>query len=166
VYPRGVSLHPPRYLFVCTANINRSPAAAAFAEQRLSNEHFIAGQIQSASALGWDDVEAGAYTMDAMRELGFDLRSHRSQALTAELIDWADRVVVMEPAHARKVLSLQPAAEDKTVGLWDWLEGYDHVPDPQGQDLDVHRECMERIGQAVEALVDQFVAERRAARKR
>lgn len=166
VYPRAVSRRPPQYLFVCTANINRSPAAAAVAKERLTSEHFIAAQIRSASALGWDGYEAGAYTMDAMRELGFDLREHRSSPLTAEVCDWADKIVVMEPGHARRVLELAPHVEDRVLGLWDWMEGLDHVPDPQGEDLDTHRVCMKRIQGATERLVDDLVAELRAARRR
>ena len=156
--------HPPRWLFVCTANINRSPAAASWGEQLLA-ERFVAAEIRSAGTHAWQGAEAGAYTIDAMRELGQDLRAHRSQPLDPELLRWADEIVVMEPMHAETALTLEPSCEPRLRRLWTWIPGsFEEVPDPQGQDLDAHRAAVRLIGQALEVLVEERLAARRAAR--
>ncbi|MEE2828802.1 MAG: hypothetical protein VX498_06420 [Myxococcota bacterium] len=155
---------PPRYLFVCTANINRSPMAAAWAE-RLFAERLVAVEVRSAGTHAWSGGEAAAYAVDAMRELGFDLRSHRSQPLDRELVHWADHVVVMEPGHARITRSINdeslPGSEGRTQveGLWPHLaEAESEVPDPQGMDLSEYRRSASSIGVAVGSLVESHLA--------
>jgi len=147
---------------VCTANINRSPMAEFHASKQLA-DRFVAADVRSAGTHAWEGNEAGAYTIDAMRELGFDLRPHRTSSLTHELIEWADHVVVMEPMHAEVVL--RGGGEDKLVELWCWIPGADLVVDPQGKPLDDHREAATRIGRATEAMVVEHLAARRAARE-
>lgn len=156
-------MRPPRYLMVCTANVNRSVMAEHHARKALA-ERFVAADIRSAGTHAWEGGEAGAYTIDAMRELGFDLRQHRTTPLSRELIEWADHVVVAEPMHSEVVKV--GGGEHKLVELWDWIEGADEVVDPQGKPMDDHREAAVRIGQAVEAMVADHMAARRAARQR
>lgn len=149
---------------MCTANINRSPTAAAFAQRTLTHDHFIAADVRSASARGWSGEPAGAYTIDAMRELGFDLREHVSRAMSVDLLGWADKVIVMEDDHAERAIAMAPDAEPRIVRLWHFLdEEHGHMPDPHGQDLDNHREAVRRIQGAVAKLVDELLTEWRAA---
>jgi len=152
---------PIRYLFVCTANINRSPMAATWAEHHLA-QRFVMAEIQSAGTHGWDGAEAGAYAIDAMRELGHDMRAHRSRAITQELIDWADHVVIMEPMH-EDVIGERVAA-GKLIRLWDYVDGADHIEDPQGHALAAFRNTATSIGGAILTMVVAHLAARRAQR--
>ena len=157
---------PSRYLFVCTANINRSPTAAAWAEHHLAN-HFVSAEIRSAGVAAWEGSEASAYAIDVMREFGMDMRKHRSQPISSELLGWADHIVVMEPAHAERIISLLPEAEPRVVGLWGYLaEGHDHVPDPHRQGIEVFRASCASLGHAVQRMTDEHLARRRAAQKK
>lgn len=154
-----------RWLFVCTANINRSPMALAWAERVLSSR-FVTAELDSAGSHGWDDGEAGAFTIDAMRGLDFDLRDHRSKPLSPALLAWADYVVVMEERHADVALGLDPDCGPKIRRLWHFQpDGGDHVVDPHNEPLEAHREAAQVIGVAVTALIQQVFAERRAARE-
>ena len=109
-------------------------------------------------------MEAGAYTIDAMREIGFDIRDHRSQPVNKELLDWADFVVVAQPMHLER---LEGHVESgKIVRLWDWIEGAESVEDPHGGPLDDHRRVAGLIGEAVEKMVEAHIEARRAARGR
>ncbi len=149
---------------MCTANINRSPMGEAWAKQ-LFQKRFVMAEVRSAGTHAWGDALAGADTTEAMRELGFDLREHRSTRLTSELLAWADVVAVMEPMHAEVALELDPSVEDKLVRLWSFLPGQpDHVEDPIGQQLEAHRAAAVRVGDATKAAVEQWFARRRAAR--
>jgi len=155
-----------RYLFVCTANINRSPTAAAWAEHHLA-ERFVSAEIRSAGVAAWEGAEASAYAIDVMRELGIDMREHRSQPISAELLHWAEHIVVMEPGHRDHILSLLPEVEPRITGLWSYLsETVDHVPDPHRQAIDVFRASCISIGAAIEKLIIEHLAARRAARRR
>jgi len=100
-----------------------------------------------------------------MRELGFDLRSHRSCPLDAELLSWADHVVVMEPMHAEVARRLFGGVEEssKIHGLWmHQALPADHVADPQGQSLDVYRASAREIGTSLKAFFDPAVTASRS----
>lgn len=156
---------PPRVLFVCTANMNRSPTAAAWAAE-LFTKRFVTAQIRSAGTHAWDGGPASANATQAMQELGFDLRSHRTRLISAEALGWADHVVVMEPMHRDRILEFAPEVESKIVPMWDFIEGTpEHVVDPQGHEYEAFQRSAAEIGQATAKLVDWILAERRARRR-
>ncbi|MCP4873260.1 MAG: low molecular weight protein arginine phosphatase [Proteobacteria bacterium] len=155
-------MQPLRYLFVCTANINRSPMAATWTEHHLA-QRFVIAEIRSAGTHAWDGSEAGAYAIDAMRELGHDMRAHRSQPVSEALLDWASHVVIMQPMHEEKIAGRVDAA--KIVRLWDFVEGADRVVDPQGHPLDEFRTAAASIRDATSLMVKAHLATRRAQLK-
>jgi len=160
------SLRPNRYLFVCTANINRSPTAATWAEHHLANR-FVSADVRSAGVAAWNGAEAGAYAIDVMRELGMDMRGHRSQPISEELLRWADHIVVMEPAHADHIVAQFAEVAPRIIGLWTYLaDTQEHVPDPHQQGIEVFRNSCRSVGEAVEKLIEEHLAARRAARRR
>ncbi len=132
--------------------------AAAWAEHHFA-EQFVFADIRSAGIHALPGYSAGAYALDAMRELGFDMRTHRSQLLTAELLGWADFAIVMEPEHAAAAEHIcsetLPEEEWATIiPLWNFAEdGFDHIPDPEGGPLDDYREAARAIGSCIEKLV-------------
>jgi protein-tyrosine-phosphatase len=137
--------------------------AAAWA-LRLLEDRFVAAEVRSAGTHASGEAQAAAYAIDAMRELGFDLRAHRSTPLDEDLMSWADHVVVMEPMHAEVGLGLLGGddVERSIRALWRHLgEGADHVPDPHGRALDVYRSSARQIGAATEAFLDESLLERR-----
>ena len=157
-------LRPTRYLFVCTANVNRSPTAAVWTEHHFA-QRFVSCDIRSAGTHAWEGMEAGAFMVDAMRELGFDLRAHRSTPLSQELADWADHIVVMQPEHWGFVEELAPEAAKGLIAMWEYIEPEaTHVVDPQGGDLEGFRHCARELDSACHALVDaQLLARRKRA---
>ena len=137
--------------------------AAAWCQRHLEDE-FIVAEIRSAGTHAWDGAEAAGYAADAMRELDFDLRGHRSQRLTAELIAWADHVVVMEPMHEELARELRASGESSPTihGLWVYLDGSaSEVWDPQGTDLDSYRRSARELGAAMRRLIGQILQQQR-----
>ncbi len=136
--------------------------AAAWAAKAWT-ERFVAAEIRSAGTHAWDGSRAGAFAADAMREHGFDIRDHRSQPLSMDLVTWADYVVVMEPMHADVADGF--GAGDKLVRLWEFVDAdVDHVVDPQGGDLPDYQAAAASIGDAIGRMVVAHVAARRAKR--
>lgn len=162
----AVNLRPPRLLFVCTANMNRSVTAAAWAEKWFS-ERFVSAEIQSAGTHAYDGAPAAASTIEAMFEHGFDLREHRTRRVSGALVGWADHVVLMEPMHLEVVRGLAPDAEDKFLPMWPFVgdgEG-DHVLDPHGGPLEGYRGMASSLSDASKQLVAHVLAERRRRRR-
>jgi protein-tyrosine phosphatase len=115
--PRAVPA--PRILFVCTANICRSPMAAALLRHRL-DELGVAADIRTAGFLEPErPVSDGAMRVLAARQL--DVSEHRSRRLDAELVRSATLVVGMERRHVRDAVVLAPEAWPRTFTLKELL---------------------------------------------
>lgn len=117
-------------LFVCSGNICRSPMAERIAVQ-VGDELGLPIHARSASTLGLDGRPAHRHAVAVLREVGLDLRDHRSQPVSAELVDWADHVLVMEFTHAAHLREFFPSAGEKLL-LLGTFGGMPEVSDPIG----------------------------------
>lgn len=95
-------------LFVCTANLCRSPMAAEIFRHRL-RERGASVTIASAGVLE-PDRPAVDGAQRALAGRGLDASGHLSRRLDAELVGGAGLVLGLERQHVREVVVLQPAA--------------------------------------------------------
>jgi protein-tyrosine phosphatase len=102
----------PHLLVVCTANICRSPLAAAALRRQLV-ERGVAATVVSAGLL-LDGAPAAAGMRLAGAHLGLDLSGHRSRILGPGDVDAADLVVGMAREHVREVVLLAPQAWERS----------------------------------------------------
>jgi protein-tyrosine phosphatase len=106
---------PARVLFVCTANIVRSPMAAALLHARLAHQG-VTAVVESAGLLeSGRDVARG--TVRALSGHNVDVRRHRSRSLEAATVETASLILGLERAHVREVVILAPAAWPRTFTL-------------------------------------------------
>ncbi len=139
-------------VFVCTGNICRSPMA----------EYMFRGHLESHP--GWSTCSAGVmtgygtaasrYAIKAVKELGIDMREHRCQPVSGEMVSDASMLVVMTETHRDILCERYPFAESK-IAL---LKSYDpesdggDVLDPIGLSLDVYRHVRDEIARALRGL--------------
>jgi protein-tyrosine-phosphatase len=120
-------------LFVCTANICRSPMAAAIMRQRIADMG-LADQIGVESAGTWaragQPATENVITVLARRSI--PITNHRSQSLTPKMLERADVVLVMEEAHRRSIFYLTPELLNKVLLLTELTGGHNDVDDPFG----------------------------------
>ncbi len=146
-------------LFVCTGNICRSPMAAA-----LLRHHLPPGspwRVASAGTAAFDGDAPSDGTIEALAEEEIPPPTHRSQRLTAKLVQIAQVLVAMTRSHRDDILEQFPAASQKVFLLksFDPRSGDDKdIPDPIGGSLSVYRRCRDSIAAAIPGLVD-FLAE-------
>lgn len=117
-----------RVLFVCTANICRSPYLELRARQLLGPDSGI--QVSSAGTQGFDS-DPVSDTMEAeFARHETPTADFRSRMLTGELIDQADLVLTAEAEHRTRLLEDRPAAFRKTFTLGQFVASA-RAADPQ-----------------------------------
>ena len=104
---------PLKVLFVCTANICRSPYMELAARRLLPEDGGVV--FSSAGTRGFDASEMDAEM--AARLDGVDASSFRSRPLTRELLEEADLVLTAEASHRAFILDEQPGLFRKVFTL-------------------------------------------------
>jgi protein-tyrosine-phosphatase len=111
--------------------------------------------ISSAGVSAPSGMSASAAAIDVLKELGIDLRRHRSRPLIKEQIETASMIVVMTAFHYEQIRSLFPDAAGNVYLMKSFdpeAEGND-VNDPIGSSVDVYREIRDEINAALPGLI-------------
>ena len=135
-----------RILFVCTGNTCRSPMAEAVCNH-LARQRGIGVYACSAGISAFNGMPISQHACDVLKERGIDASGHRSQVITAQLMETADRIYCMSEGHALRIQALFPG---KTASV---LCG-SGVEDPYGLPLEYYEKTLEQIQRAVEEILD------------
>jgi arsenate reductase (thioredoxin) len=131
----------PEVLFVCTHNAGRSQMAAGLVKLRSHG----GVHVRSAGTAPGEEINPAA--VEAMRELGVDLREEFPKPLTDEFVRAADVVITMGCGDACPVY---PGKRYE-----DWA-----LEDPAGKDLETVRRIRDEIDARVRTLVAELLPER------
>ncbi len=110
----------PAVLFICTANRFRSPLAAAFFRNELK---------ETPLSDEWTADSAGIWTLPGLpvlpevaliaQRFNLDLAAHRSQPVTASLLQAYPLILVMTAAHQEALQTEFPAVSER-IHLLSW----------------------------------------------
>jgi len=143
----------PNVIFVCTANICRSPVAEALFRDWLLRQpaaSAAAWRVSSAGTWADDGLPASAYTVDVLAAAGLDLSAHRSRRVVREMIEAADLLLCMTRSQ-REALQVEFPDLAGRIQLLTALAGpaYD-VADPYGGPRQGYVEMAAEIKQILE----------------
>jgi protein-tyrosine-phosphatase len=124
---------PFRLLFVCSANICRSPFAELLARQLFAG---LGVEVSSAGVRGFDGYEMDVEMANQLRLRGGDSSQFASRPLTRADLDWADAVLTFEFRQHMKILDAHPDARGKVFGFGQFARAAELAgPGRPGEDL-------------------------------
>lgn len=158
-------------LFVCTANICRSPMAEGVLSTLLARASLQA-EIEVASA-GTHDYHAGASpfaaAVDAARRRGYAIGVRAARRIASNDFDHFDHILAMDRSNMASLRSIAPTRSKQKIELLteysDRYHGKD-VPDPYGGGADGFELALDMIEDACRGLMSIFAREATAARDR
>ena len=150
VVRRDVESHM-KILFVCTGNTCRSPMAEGIFRkmmQDLGQEEKVLCQSAGLSAV--DGMPVSENAVLACREVGVDISEHTARRITGEELPVWDLYFPMSKTHG---YILEQAGVPQTKI---YIPKY--IADPFGQDLEVYRECRDKLTSQLEQFYQSFVS--------
>ena len=120
-------------LFVCTANLVRSPMAAALFSHILEEEGSREDwRIESAGTWARPGLKSPVEILKIMAERQIDLSEHRSRIVSAEMLREFALILVMEPGHKEAMRAEFPEAAGRIFLLAEMVGKHSTVEDPVG----------------------------------
>ncbi|MFQ5792767.1 MAG: low molecular weight protein arginine phosphatase [Acidobacteriota bacterium] len=145
-------------LFVCTGNTCRSPMAVGLLKKMFGPDTF---RILSAGTGAAEGLQPSRYAMEVMRDEDVDISDHRSRVLHADLLEEADKVLVMAESHRRQIADWFKSYASKTRLLREFDPvrddpDYPNVPDPIGLGKDAYIKCKDMIERSLERAIKEL----------
>lgn len=150
-------------LFVCTANVCRSPMAEAIFSA-LAAEGGLHLEARSAGVAALVGEPVAPKARAALEEVGISVNGHRARQVSAAMIEQADLVLAMTPRHVDALHRLSASSSGKVhtlLGYANDTPDVEGVPDPYGQSMTAHRATVRQLHRNLYALVRRLENERR-----
>lgn len=146
-------------LIVCTGNICRSSMAEGMLKKFLIENNLIDFNVISAGTNVYYSEPATKEAIIAASEIGVDIKNHKSQPITEEIIKNSDLILTMTENHKDKIFRMFPEAKNKTFTLKEYVDNDlndINVDDPWGYSLDIYKKCAKEIEDNLLKLIEKI----------
>lgn len=153
---------PGTIVTVCTANICRSPMAAALLQHALlaQPEPLRSLRVISAGVAARNGEPVSENSVLALRKVGLDVSQHRSRALTQKMLDEALAVLCMTESHRAMILVQADRVPEHLHLFREFLPGAGdrEIGDPYGGPLKVYEAVRDEMVESIPSLVERIKA--------
>lgn len=142
-------------LTVCTGNICRSPMAAGLLEHYLPPDLFERVTVTSAGTHGLHGHQAEPNAIEAMAELGIDIRGHRARRIGRDIVRSADLILTMEDAHSHDLKRLIRWRQNppRMISEFNPRTVAHDIEDPYGARLEAYQTCLRTLHPCVQGVI-------------
>ena len=144
-------------IFVCTANICRSPMAERLFRHALDAEEepLKSLKIISAGVSTMPGQSPSTNSVKALKNVGISLKDHASEPLNQDLIDQAIAIFCMTESH-RSIIQMHADPLPKNLYLMrEFIPNVEEeeIPDPYGMALNNYENCRDSMVESIPSLV-------------
>ena len=145
-------------LFVCTANICRSPMAEAIFDALISDAG-MRYEVRSAGVAALVGEPIAPKAVAALEEVGVYPGHHRAKQVIKPMLEGVDLVLTMTPKHVATLRRLSGDSSHKTYTLPEYAKGApseEGISDPYGLTMDAFRTCVCRLIEDLDRVVNRL----------
>ncbi len=147
-----------RILVICTANICRSPVAAALLRDRLRKRGLTDWTVGSAGTWAMEARPASRYSVDVMGRHGYNITDHRARMVEERHLREANLALTMEDGHAEALRAEFPAQAHKVFLLTEMIGRNYNIPDPYGGPVEEYQRMYDNLVEVIDAGLDRIIA--------
>ncbi len=146
-----------KVLFVCTANICRSPMAQAIFDA-LAEDGNLPFWAESAGTAALKGKTIAPNAVAALEEAGIYPGPHRARQVDEAMIEGAELVLAMTPQHAATLRRIGVNPARGVYALPEYAMGFTDqgIPDPYGLTMSAYRSTLRQIYEHVERVVGRL----------
>lgn len=146
----------PSILFVCTANICRSPMAEGLFLSRLG-EKVDQWLVESAGTWAIEGMPVAQKTQLILKERGIDFSTHNSRLVTGKLLNQFNLILTMEK-YQKEALRIQfPNRAGRIYAMSDMIDADYDIPDPIGGPQEEYLRTLREIEHILDLGWEKFV---------
>lgn len=149
-----------KVLFVCMANVCRSPMAEWIMQERIrqGNGQFENHRIdvRSAGIASHNGSDASDQALMVMRERKVDGSRHRARLINQEIVDWSDLILCMTEDQLASLKKSFPDVQDKFYLLTEYCGGSGDIDDPSGKPTRAFEDCALQLDGLIGSVLERI----------